>query len=257
MRSLICGLAVLLAAIPAFGKDVKLPILEADGVTYTNVTVTSATATDIYFIHSRGGGNAKLKDLSPELQQRFGYDAAKAEVAQKAQWESNARYRSEDVAAKKASDTNSPDTDEVEIPHPAIHAKSFLDSRPPKFVAEKWLTPVPNTAGKFVLVDFWATWCGPCRRSIPDLNRYQEKFSDKLVVVGLSNEPEAAVLRMESPEIAYSLAVDTQGRMMREAEVQGIPHCLVIDPRGIVRFEGHPGHLNDAILQTLFNKYGI
>ena len=51
---------------------------------------------------------------------------------------------------------------------------------------EKWLTDAPDLNGKFVLVDMWATWCGPCRRSIPHLNELYAKFKDRLVVIGLS-----------------------------------------------------------------------
>src|SRR5258707_8840812 len=76
-----------------------------------------------------------------------------------------------------------------------LWAKSVLGQKAPEFVVEKWLTPEPNTKGKFVLIDFWATWCPPCREAIPELNGFQKKFPDKLVVIGVSDEPEAAVTK--------------------------------------------------------------
>src|SRR6478736_184892 len=77
-----------------------------------------------------------------------------------------------------------------------LWAKSFLGAKAPEVVVEKWLTAAPDTKGKFVLIDFWATWCGPCRRAIPELNAFQKKFADKLVVIGVSDETEDAVRKL-------------------------------------------------------------
>jgi len=140
-------------------------------------------------------------------------------------------------------------------PH-KLHAKSFLDQPAPALQVEQWLSPEPDTAGKFVLVDFWATWCGPCRASIPHLNALADQFKDRLVVIGLSNETEAAVRKMTNPSIKYSVAIDTQRRTSSDVEVRGIPHTLLIDPKGIVRFEGHPSSLNERTLASLLDKYG-
>ena len=57
-------------------------------------------------------------------------------------------------------------------------AKSFLFAKAPALVVEKWLTDEPATQGKYVLIEFWATWCPPCRKSIPKLNEFHQKFPD-------------------------------------------------------------------------------
>ena len=121
-----------------------------------------------------------------------------------------------------------------------IWAKSFLGQKAPDFVVEKWLTPEPERKGKFVLIDFWATWCGPCRKAIPELNALHKKFGSQLVVIGVSDETEAKVRAMAEPKIEYASAIDTQGRMKKALGVTGIPHVILIDPAGIVRWEGFP-----------------
>jgi thiol-disulfide isomerase/thioredoxin len=121
-----------------------------------------------------------------------------------------------------------------------LWAKSLLGQPAPKLEVEKWLTAEPDTKGKFVLIDFWATWCPPCRKAIPELNAFHKKFGDQLVVIGVSDETEAAVRKLAEPKIDYFVAIDTQGRTKKKVEVTGIPHVLIIDPQGIVRWEGFP-----------------
>lgn len=68
-------LALLVAGLTAFAGE-RLPVLKVDGVTYSNVTITGVTASDIFFLSDHGLANAKLKDLDPALQRHFHYNAA-------------------------------------------------------------------------------------------------------------------------------------------------------------------------------------
>ncbi|PYJ07397.1 MAG: alkyl hydroperoxide reductase, partial [Verrucomicrobia bacterium] len=72
------------------------------------------------------------------------------------------------------------------------------------------------------------------------LNALHKKFGDKLVVIGVSDEPEEKVKSMATPSIEYFSAIDTKGRTKKQVEVKGIPHVLIIDPQGLVRWEGFP-----------------
>ena len=141
-----------------------------------------------------------------------------------------------------------------------LWAKSLINQKAPKFEAEKWLTTVPDTKGKFVLIDFWATWCGPCRKAIPELNAIHKKFGNKLVVIGLSDETEEKVKKMTEPKMDYFVAIDTKARMKNAVEVKGIPHVIILDPQGVVRWEGYPMlegfELNEKVVEEILAKGG-
>jgi thiol-disulfide isomerase/thioredoxin len=255
---------LLVASFTAFADD-SFPTLKVGSEVYSNVTITTVTATDLYFSHAKGMGNAKLKNLDPELQRRFKFDPAKSREVEQRQAADTARYQMA-VAAQAKAEKLRPAPDE-EVPPlqsneqgepiaPKLYAKSFRGNPAPQIQIEKWITLAPALEGKFVLIEFWATWCGPCRRSIPHLNELQQKFNDRLVVIGISDEAEEDIRKLKDPQINYAIATDTAGRTKQTVEVQGIPHAMLIDPRGIVRFEGMPHYLTAAGLEVLINRYG-
>jgi thiol-disulfide isomerase/thioredoxin len=242
--------------------DEHLDVLKVRSDTYSNVTVTAVSATDIFFTHSRGMGNAKLKYLDPALQKHFAYDTSAAAATEKAQVQTSAKYQEQILHAQtvppQPESTSKPvqNTNDQDYVAPKLYARSIRGQRAPEFVVEKWLTPRPDAGGKFMLIDFWATWCGPCRRSIPDLNEFQSRFKDQLVVIGVSGESEADIRKMTTPQIDYAVASDTQERMNQALAITGIPHCILVDPKGIVRYEGMPTYLDDQKLQHFLDKYG-
>ncbi len=138
-----------------------------------------------------------------------------------------------------------------------LWAFSCLWEKAPELQVEKWLTDKPDTKGKVVLIEFWATWCGPCRRSIPILNEFKKKYGDDLVVIGISDETEAAVRKMKVPNIEYYSAIDTQARTKDKLGVFGIPHVIVLEPDGYVVWEGFPllkdYELTEEILEKVIN----
>lgn len=140
-----------------------------------------------------------------------------------------------------------------------IWAKSFLNQKAPELVVEEWLSDEPEIGDKFVLVDFWATWCGPCKKAIPELNAFQKEFKDDLIVIGISDEPRHKVEKQKNPKIEYYNAIDTKERLQKILEVEGIPHCILIDPNGIVVWEGWPQlegfELTSEVIQGLIEKY--
>jgi cytochrome c biogenesis protein CcmG/thiol:disulfide interchange protein DsbE len=249
----------------AGGTEAKFPTLQVGGEVYSNVTVTTVTATDIYFTHAKGMGNARLRNLSPELQKQFKFDPVKGEAVERGQAEATASYlrqaatnrpaRPKSVDGREELDAPTEDA-EGELVAAKLYAASFRGQRSPQIIVAEWLTPAPEVENKFVLVEFWATWAEPARETIPHLNELQARFKDRLVIIGLSNEPAEEMKKMTAPKVHYRIGTDPEGRTLSALQVRAIPHALLIDPNGIVRYEGHSKHLDAAHLEKLIAKYG-
>ena len=141
--------------------------------------------------------------------------------------------------------------------HPAFQrpktlwAKSWFQRDVPEIEVERWVNDPPkDLTGKFIFVEVWATWCPPCRRSLPYLNFLHEKYGEDLVVISICETDEEALKQMEDPlkleEIKFHLAVDTGRRFADKLGVFGIPHAVILEPVfGAVLWEGmptQPGH---------------
>jgi len=138
-----------------------------------------------------------------------------------------------------------------------LYAKTDLRGKQaPKLEVEQWLNGgAPNTKGKILFVDYWATWCGPCRALIPEVNKWHEKYGKDIVFIGISDEPAATVQGfMEKTPMAYHIAVDSQKRMSKVLGVQGIPHVMIVSPDGIVRWQGFPGSEEDPLTEKVLGQ---
>ena len=125
------------------------------------------------------------------------------------------------------------------------------------FFVQEWITKQPQMDNKLLVIDFWATWCPPCRASIPHMNQTAAKFAADVVCVGISNEIKSAFdtgmakNKLDVASFTYSLALDPSNKLSSFFKVKAIPSCAVISSDGIVRWQGQPTELDDAILTKL------
>ncbi len=110
--------------------------------------------------------------------------------------------------------------------------------------------------GKVIILDFWASWCLPCRSSMPHLDELGKRYqSAGLVVVAVSLDPDMANISTFLEENEFSdLVVLWESPTAAQAVktlygVSGIPHTFVIDRQGIIRYSDHPIRLRDRNIE--------
>jgi peroxiredoxin len=88
--------------------------------------------------------------------------------------------------------------------------------------------------GKVVLVNFWATWCPPCRKEMPDLDVLYKKLQDQgLVILAISDEDPGKVKTfLATNEVTYPILLDPGGKVHTLFHVDGIPKSFVYDRKG-------------------------
>jgi len=147
----------------------------------------------------------------------------------------------------------------------------------PELHPAKWLKGAPITGfqtGQVYVVEFWATWCGPCKANIPHLTELAKKYRDQVTIAGISiwesaDPTDLAYLqkvedfvRHQGDKMDYRVAVDgPQGEIakawMAAAGEGGIPASFIVGKDGRIAWIGYPANLDEVLQQVLAGKFDV
>jgi thiol-disulfide isomerase/thioredoxin len=142
------------------------------------------------------------------------------------------------------------------------------DPAPPLSI-DTWIkgAPVDVRDGKSVyVIEFWATWCGPCKECIPHLSELQQKLKAKNVtVIGISSEPARTVkpfVEKMGSKMNYAVATDkeekTSAAYMGAFGVDGIPEAFLVDTKGRLVWHGKPlNGLEETLAEVIGGTYDL
>lgn len=142
--------------------------------------------------------------------------------------------------------------------HPAlVWADKILPEFQLQSVSNTELIQSQNYRGKVMLVNFWATWCPPCRKEIPSLIELQKQYKDQgFTVIGISvDQSEVEVIKKftEKMEINYPVAVGTMEVAKEFGSTAGIPASFLIDRKGTIN-KSYAGYVTNEQLKKDIEK---
>ncbi len=116
--------------------------------------------------------------------------------------------------------------------------------------------------GQVVMINFWASWCGPCRQEMPQLEALYERYSDlgfTLLGVNVESDSKDALKWLQDTPVSFNVLFDTANKVSKLYDVVAMPSTVIIDKTGKVRYvhEGYePGYENDyqSEIRTLLTE---
>ncbi len=111
---------------------------------------------------------------------------------------------------------------------------------------------------KFILLDFWATWCAPCRIAAVQLEVLQEQFRDDVFMISVTDESHEAVEKyMKKFAIDLMVVRDLGGSLFRKFNVNSRPYSVLLTTNGDVVWQGHPSDLKHENLTDYIRRYTV
>ena len=98
---------------------------------------------------------------------------------------------------------------------------------------------LPSTTGKVLLIDFWASWCAPCKASFPALNSLQKDYGDKgflVLAVNQDKTGEAMATFLTGHSAIFTTVRDSENKLVAEADVASMPSSYLVDRSGRIRY---------------------
>lgn len=123
----------------------------------------------------------------------------------------------------------------------------------PALRAEQFEGAVPSLAGKVVLLDFWASWCAPCKKSFPELEKLYRAYRDRgfvLLAVSVDEDPAAMREFLDRHSVSFAVVRDKNQLLVRAAGIESMPTSLLVDRSGKIR-KVHNGFHGDKTVEAL------
>lgn len=151
----------------------------------------------------------------------------------------------------------------------------IVGSNAPAISIVEWLKGEPITELKpdqIYVVEFWATWCGPCKATMPHLAALQNEYGDKVQFIGVTDEDAQTVRpfleekangtdKTWSEVLTYRIALDKDGEtnaaFMQAAEQAGIPCAFVVGKTGKIEWIGHPAEMDEPLSQIVAGTWDL
>lgn len=118
--------------------------------------------------------------------------------------------------------------------------------------------PAALDAGTVSVVELWATWCGPCRTSIPHLTQLQQQHGDAVQIIGITREDVDTItpfVEEMGDQMEYHVGSAPSGYDLYAEGVRGIPFAYIIDGSGTVVWKGHPMGMDEPLAQVIAGTF--
>ena len=179
--------------------------------------------------------------------------------------------KKQDTKASKAAEPKAKTLAEMFPAEPT--PELWLGSKAPELKISEWVRGDSVSGfqpGHAYVVEFWATWCGPCIAAFPHVAELQKKYDGKATVIGVNIwERESGAERVEKvrgfvadhEEMAYTVAIEEGTSMaetwMKPAGRNGIPSAFIVDGQGKIAWMGHPMSMDEPLEQIVAGTYDV
>lgn len=175
---------------------------------------------------------------------------------------------SQETPAETAVDSTQPPSDDATSVPPAdvpvvaadVPIGIRVGQRAPDFLLKSLANDsvaLSDYLGHVVILDFWASWCGPCKLTMPGLESMAHALAPDVILIGVSLDQKAANASdyLEANDFTAMIALyesyDAARAVSKTYAVAGIPKTFVIDRTGVVRYVGHPASLSRQTVEAL------